>query len=138
MAGAPALKTVVFFGLATDQAEADLLFNEVGEGSYGLLLPEANQLDACFLFSNHPTRNDENVPLVRPRLSSPKPPPSRSAEAAAADLGCSSWSVMFGAMYFLMIAPQRKKQKEHEKMLAALQTGDEIVTTGGIYGRSPT
>ena len=42
--------------------------------------------------------------------------------------------LLFGAMYFFMIAPQRKKQKEHEKMLAALSSGDEIVTTGGIYG----
>jgi len=42
--------------------------------------------------------------------------------------------LMFGAMYFLLIAPQRKKQKEHEKMLTALKAGDEIVTTGGIYG----
>lgn len=42
--------------------------------------------------------------------------------------------LMFAAMYFLLIAPQRKKQKEHDKMLAALTTGDEIVTTGGIFG----
>lgn len=42
--------------------------------------------------------------------------------------------LMFGAMYFLLIAPQRKKQKEHEKMLTTLKAGDEIVTTGGIYG----
>ena len=42
--------------------------------------------------------------------------------------------LLFAAMYFLMIAPQRKKQKEHEKMLKALESGDEIVTTGGIYG----
>ena len=42
--------------------------------------------------------------------------------------------LMFAAMYFLLIAPQRKKQKEHEKMLSALSTGDEIVTTGGIFG----
>ena len=41
---------------------------------------------------------------------------------------------IFGAMYFLMIAPQRKKQKEHQKMLASLDTGDEIMTSGGIYG----
>jgi preprotein translocase subunit YajC len=41
---------------------------------------------------------------------------------------------MFAAMYFLMIAPQRKKQKEHTKMLEALSTGDEVVTAGGIYG----
>jgi preprotein translocase subunit YajC len=39
-----------------------------------------------------------------------------------------------GAMYFLMIAPQRKKQKEHQKLLASLKSGDEIVTTGGIFG----
>lgn len=38
------------------------------------------------------------------------------------------------AMYFILIAPQRKKQKELEKMLAALATGDEVITNGGIYG----
>lgn len=42
--------------------------------------------------------------------------------------------LLFAAMYFFMIAPQRKKQKEHERMLKALETGDEIVTTGGIFG----
>lgn len=42
--------------------------------------------------------------------------------------------LLFAAMYFLMIAPQRKKQKAHEAMLKALGTGDEIVTTGGIFG----
>lgn len=42
--------------------------------------------------------------------------------------------LMFAAMYFLLIAPQRKKQKEHDKMLGALKAGDEVVTTGGIYG----
>ncbi len=41
---------------------------------------------------------------------------------------------MFVAMWFLIIAPQRKKQKEHAKMLAALDTGDEVITAGGIYG----
>ena len=63
------------------------------------------------------------------------------AQAAPAPSGPSSLLVqvaplllLFGAMYFLMIAPQRKKQKEHEKMMSALQAGDEIITTGGIYG----
>ncbi|CAM2842901.1 preprotein translocase subunit YajC [Rariglobus hedericola] len=42
--------------------------------------------------------------------------------------------LMFAAMYFLMIAPQRKKQKEHAKMLESLSTGDEVITGGGIYG----
>jgi preprotein translocase subunit YajC len=42
--------------------------------------------------------------------------------------------LIFAAMYFLMIAPQRKKQKEHMKMLESLNTGDEVITAGGIYG----
>jgi len=42
--------------------------------------------------------------------------------------------LIFAAMYFLMIAPQRKKAKEHAKMLDSLSTGDEVVTVGGIYG----
>ena len=42
--------------------------------------------------------------------------------------------LMFAAMYFLLIAPQRKKQKAHEKMMSELQAGDEIITTGGVYG----
>ena len=40
---------------------------------------------------------------------------------------------MFLAMWFFMIQPQRKRQKEHQKMLSNLQKGDEIVTTGGLY-----
>src|SRR5271169_3508419 len=44
------------------------------------------------------------------------------------------WLLFIGGFYFLFIAPQKKKQKEHEKMLTSLQTGDEVVTTGGIYG----
>ena len=46
--------------------------------------------------------------------------------------------VPFGAMllifYFLLIRPQSKKQREQEKMLAALAKGDRVVTTGGIHG----
>ena len=49
-------------------------------------------------------------------------------------LGFLPMVLLFAAMYFLMIAPQRKKQKAHEKMLSELGSGDEIVTTGGIYG----
>ena len=37
-------------------------------------------------------------------------------------------------MYFLMIRPQQKRQKEHQTMLDALQKGDQILTSGGIYG----
>ena len=44
-------------------------------------------------------------------------------------------ALMFVVMYFIMIRPQRKKQKEEQKMRDSLQVGDEIVTIGGIYGR---
>src|SRR5271169_936372 len=44
------------------------------------------------------------------------------------------WLLFIGGFYFLFIAPQKKKQKEHDRMLTTLQTGDEIITTGGIYG----
>jgi len=42
--------------------------------------------------------------------------------------------LMFAAMWFLLIAPQRKKQKEHQKLISSLATGDEVLTSGGIYG----
>ena len=45
------------------------------------------------------------------------------------------YAVLFGALYFIMIRPQKKKQKEEQKMRENLQVGDEIVTIGGIYGR---
>lgn len=42
--------------------------------------------------------------------------------------------VIFAAMYFLIIAPQRKKQKAHQKLITELKSGAEIVTSGGIFG----
>lgn len=42
--------------------------------------------------------------------------------------------LMLLAMWFLLIAPQRKKQKEHQRLINSLATGDEILTSGGIYG----
>jgi len=43
--------------------------------------------------------------------------------------------LLFAIMYFLMIRPQQKKQKEIQKMREALTTGDKVVTAGGIYGK---
>lgn len=41
--------------------------------------------------------------------------------------------LVFGIIYFLMIRPQQKKQQEHQNMLNALKTGDNVIA-GGIYG----
>ena len=40
----------------------------------------------------------------------------------------------FAAMYFLMIAPQQKKQKKWQEMLGQLKNGDRVTTNGGIRG----
>jgi len=42
--------------------------------------------------------------------------------------------LLFAIMYFLMIRPQQKKDKERREMLAALAKGDEVVTSGGLCG----
>ena len=40
---------------------------------------------------------------------------------------------IFGIFYFLLIRPQQKKQKDHEKMVQGLKKNDEVVTNGGIH-----
>lgn len=42
--------------------------------------------------------------------------------------------VLLGVMYFFLIVPQRKKQRAHEELLRNISAGDEVMTTGGIYG----
>ena len=42
--------------------------------------------------------------------------------------------LLFVMMYFLLIRPQRKRQKEHEKLVSELKKGDKVVTTGGMFG----
>ncbi len=60
--------------------------------------------------------------------------------AAGGDMASSFMSMlplllMFGVLYFVMIRPQMKRQKEHKAMLEALAKGDEVATAGGMLGR---
>ena len=62
------------------------------------------------------------------------------AAAPAGDMGSSLMSMlplllMFVVLYFIMIRPQMKKQKEHRAMIDALAKGDEVVTAGGLLGK---
>jgi preprotein translocase subunit YajC len=62
------------------------------------------------------------------------------AAAAGGDMQSTLMSMlplllMFGVLYFVMIRPQMKKQKEHRAMIDALAKGDEIVTAGGLLGK---
>lgn len=55
--------------------------------------------------------------------------------------GANQWSgivmmvVIVAIFYFFMIRPQQKKQKEIAKAREALQAGDKVITSGGIYGK---
>src|SRR4029078_7497750 len=42
---------------------------------------------------------------------------------------------IFVIFYFLLIAPMRKKQKRQQEMLAQRKKGEEVITSGGIFGR---
>ena len=60
--------------------------------------------------------------------------------AAGGDMQSSLMSMlplvlMFVVLYFVMIRPQMKKQKDHRSMIAALAKGDEVVTAGGVLGK---
>lgn len=62
------------------------------------------------------------------------------AAAAGGDLQSSLMSMlplvlMFVVLYFVMIRPQMKKQKEHRAMIEAVTKGDEVVTSGGLLGK---
>jgi preprotein translocase subunit YajC len=63
-----------------------------------------------------------------------------AAAAAGVDMQSSLTSMlplvlMFVVLYFVMIRPQMKKQKEHRTMIDALTKGDEIATAGGLLGK---
>lgn len=65
---------------------------------------------------------------------------AQAADAAPQDLmsgltGMLPIILMFIVLWFLMIRPQMKKAKEHQKMIGELAKGDEVVTQGGIVGR---
>ena len=66
---------------------------------------------------------------------------AQTAPAAAAGgtesslLSMAPLALMFVVLYFIMIRPQMKKQKEHKAMIEALAKGDEVVIGGGVIGR---
>src|SRR5690606_30535381 len=80
------------------------------------------------------------VTLLQPPPTSPGAPTGGGGAPAAP--GCAggdmsfliTMGIFFLAMWFLMIRPQQKRQKEHEKMLAALKKGDIVRTDSGIRG----
>ena len=70
---------------------------------------------------------------------------STSSDASAAAAAGSQWAsiltmilplvLMVGIFYFLILRPEKKRNKEMQQMLNNIQVADEVVTTGGIIGR---
>lgn len=57
------------------------------------------------------------------------------AEGAGSLMGMLPIILMFVVLYFLMIRPQMKRQKEHRNLVAGLAKGDEIISAGGMLGK---
>ncbi len=68
--------------------------------------------------------------VVANQAGAPLTPPAPSMTSMILPLG-----LMFAVFYFLLIRPQSKKMKEHEKMVGGLQKGEEVVTQSGILGK---
>ena len=67
-------------------------------------------------------------------------PAAHAQDAAPAAAGGDMFQIfflvgLFVLFYFIAIRPQRKRQKEHNEMVAALGKGDEVVTTSGMLGK---
>lgn len=58
-----------------------------------------------------------------------------SATGGNGSMGIIMIVAMVAIFYFFMIRPQQKRQKDLQKARAAMQTGDKVVTAGGIHGR---
>ena len=61
-------------------------------------------------------------------------PQAQGAEAPSPLVGFLPIILMFAIFYFLLIRPQQKKQKDHNKLISELKKNDDVITTGGIHG----
>jgi len=50
-------------------------------------------------------------------------------------MSCAPIILIFVVFYFLLIRPQQKRAKDHRNLLSNLKEGDQVITSGGIYGR---
>src|SRR5690625_1779599 len=60
---------------------------------------------------------------------------AQAADGTSTIMGMMPIILMFVVLYFLMIRPQMKRQKEHRNLVAALAKGDEVLTAGGMLGK---
>lgn len=63
-------------------------------------------------------------------------PPSGGAQGSEGGLFSTliMFALIIGIFYFMILRPQQKRQKEREKLLAAIEKGDKVITAGGLHG----
>jgi preprotein translocase subunit YajC len=61
--------------------------------------------------------------------------PSPGGQGGSSFLSFLPFILIFVIFYFLLIRPQQKKAKDHRNLLSSLREGDQVLTSGGIYGR---
>ncbi len=134
MGGTPAFKPVMLFGLRGRPGGFALQKGECEQSWLSLLFIGGLRLIALLFFKTR----QESMTKVLLFLAQTQSTASTFPGGFGALMQFIPLILMLGAMYFLLIAPQRKKQKEHEKMLKTLKAGDEIITTGGLYATITT
>jgi preprotein translocase subunit YajC len=70
--------------------------------------------------------------LISPAFAQAAAPAASTTDSL---MGMLPLVLMFVVLYFIMIRPQMKRQKEHKAMISALAKGDEVVTAGGVLGK---
>jgi preprotein translocase subunit YajC len=83
-----------------------------------------------------PGAKKESAVFISEAFAQAAPAATASTDSPFGNLGTMLPLVlMFVVLYFVMIRPQMKRQKEHKTMIEALAKGDEVVTSGGLLGK---
>jgi preprotein translocase subunit YajC len=77
----------------------------------------------------------ESAVLISSAFAQTAPAAAPAGDMMSSLTGMLPLVLMFVVLYFVMIRPQMKKQKEHRAMIEALATGDEVATAGGLLGK---
>ena len=73
--------------------------------------------------------------LISSAFAQAAPAPAAGGDMASSLTSLLPLVLMFVVLYFVMIRPQMKRQKEHRLMIDALAKGDEVATAGGVIGK---
>jgi preprotein translocase subunit YajC len=79
--------------------------------------------------------SQENFVFISSAIAQTAPAAAAGGDMASSLMSMLPLVLMFVVLYFVMIRPQMKRQKEHRAMIDALAKGDEVATAGGLLGK---